>query len=371
MNFNQLVSQISSINRQLRNRALHSIDQFLVIRNWMIGFYIVEYEQQGTDRANYGEKLLQAIESDCKKKNIKGLSATNLKLCRQFYQVYPEISQPVADTLRISQPVADQLDNYQIFNVIVPVIKAEQLPNHPATNPEVLLRHFSFRHFTELIKVKESLKRLFYEQQAIKGNWSARELKRQIDSLLIERAGLSGDNDKLLASVKGELNQPEHIIKDPYILEFTGFKDLPVYSENDLETELLNKIQSFLLELGNGFCFEARQKRITIGNEHDRIDLVFYNRILKCHVLVDLKVRAFSHEDVGQMNYYLNYYKQNIKEQTDNEPVGIILCTAKDHEKVQYATAGLSNQMFVSKYMLTLPSEEELLALVKLKEIRK
>lgn len=365
MNFNQLITQITTINQQLRNRALQSIDQLLVIRNWMIGFHIFEYEQQGTDRANYGDKLLKAIESDCKKQKIKGLSATNLKLCRQFYQAYPEIGQPVADQFQIGQPVADQLSGDPILRNILPENKTNQPANHPVIQPEVLLQHFSFRHFTELIKVKEPLKRIFYEQQAIKGNWSARELKRQIDSLLIERAGLSTDNEKLLASVKGELNKPEHIIKDPYILEFTGFKDLPVYNENDLEAELLNKIQSFLLELGNGFCFEARQKRITIGNEHDRIDLVFYNRILKCHVLIDLKVRAFSHADVGQMNYYLNYYKQNIKEQTDNEPVGIILCTAKDHEKVQYATAGLNNQLFVSKYMLTLPTEEELLALVK------
>lgn len=155
-------------------------------------------------------------------------------------------------------------------------------------------------------------------------------MKRQIESLLIERAGLSAEKEKLLALIKGELNLPEHIIIDPYILEFTGFKEIPVYNE----TELLNKIQSFLLELGNGFCFKARQKRITIGNEHDRIDLVFYNRILKCHVLIDLKVRAFSHADVGQMNYYLNYYKQNMREQGDNDPVGIVLCTQKDHEKV-------------------------------------
>jgi predicted nuclease of restriction endonuclease-like (RecB) superfamily len=365
MNFNQLIAQLTTINQQLRNKALQSVDQLLVIRNWMIGFYVFEYEQQGTDRANYGDKLLQAIESDCKKQKIKGLSATNLKLCRQFYQVYPEIGQPVADQFRISQPVADQLIGDPVFRNTLLESKTNHQVNHPVIQPEVLLQHFSFRHFTELVKIKEPLKRVFYEQQAIKGNWSARELKRQIESLLIERAGLSADNDKLLASVKGELNKPEHIIKDPYILEFTGFQDLPVYNENDLEVELLNKIQSFLLELGNGFCFEARQKRITIGNEHDRIDLVFYNRILKCHVLIDLKVRAFSYGDVGQMNYYLNYYKQNIKESTDNEPVGIILCTAKDHEKVQYATAGLNNQLFVSKYMLTLPTEEELLALVK------
>ena len=308
---------------------------------------------------------MQAIENDCKKQKLKGLSATNIKLCRQFYQTYTQIGQPVADQFRIRQPLADQLIGDPILRNVLPENKENKPGDHPVIQPEVLLQYFSFRHFTELIKVKEPLTRLFYEQQAIKGNWSARELKRQIDSLLIERAGLSADNEKLLASVKGELNKPEHIIKDPYILEFAGFRDLPVYNENDLEAELLNKIQSFLLELGNGFCFEARQKRITIGNEHDRIDLVFYNRILKCHVLIDLKVRAFYHADVGQMNFYLNYYKQNIKEQTDNEPVGIILCTAKDHEKVQYATAGLNNQLFVSKYMLTLPTEEELLALVK------
>ncbi|MDP2888237.1 MAG: PDDEXK nuclease domain-containing protein [Bacteroidota bacterium] len=365
MEFNQLIEHIATVSFQLQRRALQSVDQLLVMRNWLVGFYLVEYEQAGTDRSNYGDKLLEAIESDCKRQNLKGLSVTNLKICRQFYQTYPAIGQPLADFLAISQPVADQfIENSVMKNIQEPCITDKQV-DHSKIQPEILLQHFSFRHFTELIKVKEPLKRLFYEQQAIKGNWSARELKRQIESLLIERAGLSTDKEKLLASVKGELNLPEHIIKDPYILEFTGFKDLPTYNENDLETELLNKIQSFLLELGNGFCFEARQKRITVGNEHDRIDLVFYHRILKCHVLIDLKVRAFSHADVGQMNFYLNYYKQKMKETGDSDPVGIVLCTQKDHEKVQYATAGLDNHLFVSKYMLALPTEEELLALVK------
>jgi len=365
MEFNQLIEQIALVSLQLQKRALQSIDQLLVVRNWLVGFYVVEYEQAGTDRAKYGDKLLEAIESNCKHQNLKGLSVTNLKLCRQFYQTYPAIGQPLADQLQKGQPVADQFIENSIMRSIQQVGIDIQPIKQSKMQSEILLQHFSFRHFTELVKVKDPLKRLFYEQQAIKGNWSARELKRQIESLLIERAGLSTDKEKLLASVNGELNLPEHIIKDPYILEFTGFKDLPVYNENDLETELLNKIQSFLLELGNGFCFEARQKRITIGNEHDRIDLVFYNRILKCHVLIDLKVRAFSHADVGQMNFYLNYYKQNVKETGDNNPVGIVLCTQKDHEKVQYATAGLDNHLFVSKYMLTLPTEAELLALVK------
>lgn len=365
MDFSYLINQISDASLQLQKRALQSVDQLLVMRNWLIGFYIFEYEQSGTDRANYGDKLLEAIESDCKRKKIKGLSVTNLKLCRQFYQTYPAIGQPVADLLKISQPLADQFHDLSIESKIHQGEVVVASRDFQSTKPEILLQNFSFRHFTELIKVKDELKRLFYERQAIKGNWSARELKRQIDSLLIERVGLSNNKEKLLASINGELNQPEHIIKDPYILEFTGFKDLAIYSEDDLETELLDKIQSFLLELGNGFCFEARQKRITIGNEHDRIDLVFYNRILKCHVLIDLKVRAFSYSDVGQMNYYLNYYKQNMKEQGDNDPVGIVLCTQKEHEKVQYATAGIDNHLFVSKYMLALPTEEELLALVK------
>jgi predicted nuclease of restriction endonuclease-like (RecB) superfamily len=365
MEFSQLINQIADVSSQLQKRALQSVDLLLVVRNWLIGFYIVEYEQSGTDRANYGDQLLDAVEVNCKKQKLKGLSITNLKLCRQFYQTYPAIGQPLVDQLGISQPMADQFIGLSTIKDIQQGLSNFKMDENKSIQPEVLLQHFSFRHFTELVKVKDPLKRLFYEQQAIKGNWSARELRRQIDSLLIERAGLSNDKDKLLASVKGELNQPEHIVKDPYILEFTGFKDLPVYSEDDLETELLNKIQSFLLELGNGFCFEARQKRITIGNEHDRIDLVFYNRILKCHVLIDLKVRAFSYADVGQMNYYLNYYKQNMKEPGDNDPVGIVLCTQKEHEKVQYATAGINNHLFVSKYMLTLPTEEELLALVK------
>ena len=250
----------------------------------------------------------------------------------------------------IGQPLADQSE------------KDIQL-----TDSHILLQHFSFRHFTELIKIDDPIKRKFYEEQAIQGNWSARELKRQIDSLLIERVGLSTDKKTLLQEHQNKAlqNSIEDTIKDPYIFEFTGFKELPAYSENDLETALLSKIQDFLLELGNGFCFEARQKRITIGNEHDRIDLVFYHRILKCHILIDLKVRDFKHSDVGQMNFYLNYYKDNVKAENDNPPVGIILCTKKESEKVKYATAGLDHKLFVSKYLVQLPKEEELLKLIK------
>lgn len=349
MKFDHLVTIIEQTSAGLRKQALTSVNQALVIRNWMIGYYLVEYEQKGEDRAKYGEKLLESIAKELKKKKIKGMSITNLRLSRQLFYMYPQIHQSLPVEFKSEKPII-------------------QPPSEEfKTAPEDLLAHFSFTHFTELIKIDDPLKRAFYEKEAIKGNWSSRQLKRQIDSLLLERAGLSKDKERLLESVQQSkaMISIEETIKDPYILEFTGFKELPMYSENDLETELLNKIEEFLMELGNGFCFEARQKRITIGNEHDRIDLVFYQRILKCHVLIDLKIRAFSHADVGQMNYYLNYYKKNIMEDHDNLPVGIVLCTDKNETKVEYATDSLDNKLFVSKYLVELPAKKELEALIK------
>jgi predicted nuclease of restriction endonuclease-like (RecB) superfamily len=360
MQFEQLITIIEQTSRGLQKKALTSVNQLLVIRNWLVGFYLVQFEQKGEDRAKYGEKLLETIAVELKKKKLKGLSKTNLKIFRQFYEIYPQIAQAVPEeSIRsIGQPLADQFS----------AEKGQALPDQSKKNKEIqtapllLFQHFTFTHFTELIKIKDPLKRAFYEQQAIKGNWSSRELKRQIASLLLERTGLSKDKSALLEAVRNNQDNisVEETIRDPYVLEFTGFKELPAYSESDLETALLDKLQDFLLELGHGFCFEARQKRITIGNEHDLVDLVFYNRILKCHVLIDLKVRTFSHADVGQMNYYLNYYKENIMHATDNPPVGIILCTDKHEIKVEYATAGLDNHLFVSKYLVELPSAEEL-----------
>lgn len=360
MNFEQLIKTIEQTSATLRERAFSAVNQALVIRNWMIGFYIFEFEQKGEDRAAYGEKLLETIALKLKQKKINGMSVTNLKLFRKFYEIYPQIGNVVSGQAEqiIRQPLADE------FIPLVP----NRMGNDILNPPQLLLQHFAFRHFTELIKIKEPLKRAFYEQQSIKGNWSARQLKRQIESLLLERTGISRDKEVLLESIRNQRfeNTIEDTIKDPYILEFTGFKELPVYSENDLETSLLNKIQDFLIELGHGFCFEARQKRITIGNEHDRIDLVFYHRILKCHVLIDLKVRAFRHSDVGQMNFYLNYYKKNIMEPADNPPVGIILCTDKQETKVEYATDSIDHKLFVSKYLVELPSKEDLERLLKL-----
>jgi len=268
-------------------------------------------------------------------------------------------------TEQLRQPGMKLLQDSSINLEKLPEIKSDISAYSP--EPKLLLKHFTFTHFVELIKVEDQLKRAFYEIEGIKGHWSVRQLKRQIQSLLYERTGLSKNKKSLLSKLasKPQIVSVSETIKDPYILEFTGLKERSEFSENDLETALLDHIQEFLLELGTGFCFEARQKRITIDNEHDKIDLVFYHRLLQCHILIDLKVRAFSHKDVGQMNYYLNYYKNNVMTKADKYPVGLILCTDKNNTKVEYATAGLNSKVFVSQYKIMLPDERELEELIQ------
>jgi predicted nuclease of restriction endonuclease-like (RecB) superfamily len=213
-----------------------------------------------------------------------------------------------------------------------------------------------------LLAIDDDTKRLFYEVECIKGGWSVRELKRQINSLYYERSGLSKDKAKLaeLANLKAEPQEPKLVIKDPYIFEWMGLDSADVMSESKLEGLLIKNLESFLLELGNGFCFEARQKRITIGDEQYFVDLVFYHRILKCHVLIELKLEEFNHENIGQLNTYVSWYKKNMMSEGDNPPVGILLCSAKNKTLVEYALAGMDNNLFVSKYMLELPKKEDM-----------
>lgn len=213
-----------------------------------------------------------------------------------------------------------------------------------------------------LIAIDDLLKRTFYEAECIRGNWSVRELKRQIGSLYYERSGLSENKEKLAEIVQSCAEQapPTLAIRDPYIFEFLGLKSKEVMSESDLEDALLDKLQDFLLELGHGFCFEARQKRILIGDTYGFVDLVFYHRILKCHVLIDLKIENFTHENIGQLNTYVSWYRKNMMTDRDNRPIGILLCTQKDHALVEYALAGMDNSLFVSKYQLELPSKEDI-----------
>lgn len=230
-----------------------------------------------------------------------------------------------------------------------------------------IIRKLSYAHFEVLITVEDHTKRSFYEIECMRGNWSVRELKRQVNSLYYERSGLSTDKKKLSEQTqhKAEIFNPAHTIRDPYIFEFLGLKPREVMSESHLEDQLLDKLQDFLLELGHGFCFEARQKAILIGDTNFYIDLVFYHRILKCHVLVELKLTDFSHENIGQLNTYVSWYSKNIKESGDNEPIGILLCTAKNSTLVEYALAGMNNQLFVSKYMLELPSKKVMQSFIK------
>ena len=361
----QLAVLIQKANQYFLNKAQKQVNTSLTLRNWLIGCYIVEYEQKGTDRATYGANTLRAIADSLKQKAQKGMAETNLKLYRQFYLTYPEIRQALAEELQttdfkvlgIGQSVPDFLR----------LSLGESEPDfQPYTAVSAMLNHLSFTHFIELIKAENAVKRRFYEAEAIRNTWGTRELKRAMDSLLYERTGLSTDKETVKTDfVKNLPPLPEAVFRNTYLLEFLGLEEKAGYSESDLEERIITNLQHFLIELGRGFCFEARQKRITFDNKHYRIDLVFYHRILKCHVLLDLKIGEFDHADAGQMNMYLNYYKENESHNGDNPPIGIILCSGKNEALVKYATMGLPQQVFVSKYLVNLPSEEELLRIVE------
>jgi predicted nuclease of restriction endonuclease-like (RecB) superfamily len=243
-----------------------------------------------------------------------------------------------------------------------PAIRGIPSSESPTPLPAKLVLQFSWSQLQELTRLDDPLQRAFYENECLKGNWSVRQLQRQIGSLLYERTGLSKNQAAVLRRARRQEPQQTiaDLIRDPYVLEFTGLAALPSYTEGDLEKALLDHLQQFLLELGAGFLFEARQRRITVGNEHDYIDLVFYHRHLHCHLLLDLKTRPFQHGDAGQMNFYLNWWRQNVTAPGEQPPVGVILCSNKDHTKVQFATAGMDNKLFVSRYLTALPSAEQL-----------
>lgn len=353
MNFEQLIQTFEQTHNYLQDRAVSAINQSLTIRNWLFGQYIVEYEQNGEDRAKYGEELLKNIAERMLSSNMKGLSDRSLRNCRQFYLVYPQINQVIA---QLALPgTIWQMPSAKSGKVVTPT-------GYRGTEAGILLSRLSFSHLIELARETDELKRVFYEQQAIKGNWSVMELQRQMGSLLYERTGLSTNKEGLMIDVnkKAELLTPVGIMRDPYIFEFVGLQPKEKYTESKLEDALINHLQSFLLELGKGFCFEARQKRLTIDEEYYYVDLVFYHRLLRCHVLIDLKTRKFNHADAGQMNFYLNFYRDNEMSDGDNPPIGIILCTDKTSSTVKYATGSLDSRLFVSRYQIQLPTVKEL-----------
>jgi len=357
-NFESLIDNVYQTHCVLQANAVKAVNHFLVIKNWITGYYIVEYEQNGDDRAKYGERLIEEISKKLNNKGLKGYSPMSLRNIRTFYRTYPQIQQSVIVELHNSEV---DIYKYLPFNEIqiqqLPTVELQQ--EHPIPN-ELLLSRLSYTHFVELLRAKEPLERLFYEVETIKNNWSVKELERAFDTGLYLRTGLSTNKEAVIAKIKNLIpTQTSDVIRDPYFLEFLDLEEKAEYSETELEKLILNNLQQFLVELGTGFCFEARQKRITFDNTHYRIDLVFYHRILKSHVLIDLKIGKFTHSDAGQMNVYLNYYKDNEMSEGDNPPIGIILCGDKNETLVKYATSP-DNQLFVSKYLVKLPEKKVL-----------
>lgn len=349
MSFEQTIGAIASAHQQLTAQAGKAVNLALTLRNWLIGGYILEFEQAGSDRATYGKHLLESIAEQLAAKEIAGVAVRSLRLYRQFYLAYPQIRQTLSAELGSLFPDARKWQTASAESV------------EPTLPIDRLLSSLSFSHFVELLQIDDRAKRCFYELECVRGNWSQRELKRQIGSLYFERSALSLDQSKLSAQTHSTAQtQAALTIRDPYIFEFLGIKPQEVMGESALEDALLDRLSDFLLELGHGFCFEARQKRILIGDQHFFVDLVFYHRILRCHVLVELKLASFSHEHIGQLNTYVNWYKRHMMEAGDNPPIGLLLCAEKNHALLDYALAGMDNQLFVSRYQLELPSAETL-----------
>lgn len=350
--FVHLVTSIRDIDAKLALQASRAVNVSLTLRNWLIGFYIRIYEQKGSDRSVYGDRLLDKLSDALRQTGVSSCGRRQLYNYLQFYNLYPGI-------LR-SLPA--QFEQKKDTISVVSGIKVRSVTAQFSAHKERIINELSYTHIEQILAIEDETKRTFYEVECIRGNWSVRELKRQINSLYYERMGLSKNKKKLsvMANAKAEDEEPKLNVRDPYIFEFLGLKPKEVMAESRLEDGLLDKLQEFLLEMGHGFCFEARQKKILIGESNYFIDLVFYHRVLKCHVLVELKTGIFSHENVGQINTYVSWYKKNMMEKGDNPPVGILLCTNKDQALVEYALAGMANKLFVSKYQLELPKKEEI-----------
>ncbi len=314
--YQTLVEGIGSLLAQGRSAALKKVNTILVETYWHVGQQIVEFEQAGQIQAEYGKELLLRLSKDLKTRYGKGFSRSNLQYMRLLYTAYPK--------------------------------------------RQTLSGKLSWSHYVELLSISDDAGRSFYEKQCIAENWSVRELKRQRNASLFERIALSRDRNEVAAlSSQGQvIETSKDIIKDPYVFEFLGIPEKGVWSERSLENALIDKLGHFLLELGKGFAFIGRQYRMTLDNTHYYVDLVFYHRILKCFVLIDLKTRKVNHQDVGQMNLYLNYFKKEENMADDKPPIGIILAADKDEILVEYATGSISNQLFVSQYQLYLPDKK-------------
>ncbi|OUN82223.1 PDDEXK nuclease domain-containing protein [Bacteroides sp. An51A] len=369
MDFEALIKHISTIQSTLQAQAAHAVNLALTARNWLMGCYIVEFEQNGEDRAAYGEQLLKKLEQ---RLNVKGLNERRFREFRRLYLVYPQLKEPIALylTLQIRRSLtAEFIEPIWRMPSAESTTNIRRMPSAELKQAKEwmipadrLFNKLTYSNLMLISTIDNPVKRAFYEMETIRGCWSYKELERQINSLYYERSGLSKNKEALSALVQQQAThlQPKDIINTPVTLEFLGLNDRTLVTESDLEQSILDNLQRFLLEMGHGFCFETRQKRILIDGNYFFADLVFYHRILKCHVIVELKIDKFRHEYASQLNLYLNYFKAEVMQPDDNPPVGILLCTDKGDTLVKYATAGLDPNIFVQKYMIELPSEEEI-----------
>ena len=320
---NQFISQIKSIIKNAQHKAIKQVDNERVNMYWLIGQHIFKEEQKGKERADYGSFLIEKLEVELEKDFGSGFSYRQLNFCRQFYRVFP--------------------------------------------NMNALRSQLNWTQYKLLIRISDSDKRTYYIEEACKNNWSARQLERQINSQLYERLLISTDKEKVLAVAKNEAlpEKPKEIIKDPMVLEFLGLKPQASYYEKDLEQALITNMQAFLLELGNGFSFVARQKRIQIEDDEYFVDLVFYNRLLRCFVIIEIKTHKLTHQDIGQLQMYVNYYDRTEKQPDENSTIGILLCTDKNNTMVEYALPKDNETILASKYQLYLPSKDEIIKHIK------
>ena len=360
MNFDLLANNVEQIHKITNLYAKGAVNQLLTIRNWMIGYYIVEFEQKGNDRADYGEQLLGKL---AKRIAIKGLDRQMLGTCRLFYQRYPQICETVSRKLQSIDkiemlPVAFAAESDYIK--IDENQKCDTVSRTFELPADMLISRLSFSHLKEILSIDDPFERFFYEVECIKGTWSVRELRRQISTKLFFRAGISKKPELLLKQIDGEDFSKSLSVKNIYSLEFLGLDGKEAVTESDLEEAIMEHLQEFLLEMGKGFCFEARQKRIVIDDEYYFIDLVLYNRLLHCNVIVELKVDKFRYEHFGQLNSYVSYYKDCEMTEGDNPPIGILLCTEKGTKMVEYVLNGIDEQIFISTYMLHLPDKKQL-----------
>ena len=364
-----LVSLFAQTHRALQQRAARTVDTALVVRNWLFGYYLVEYEGAGASRADlYGKALIAEVSAALTSRGIKGLSPTNLRKCRAFYEAYKDVGDPAlardgsSSLPRIQQ--APPVESPLAESFVTALGPAGTLAGATfEALMEALGGRFSlgWTHYVTLLTVTNPQARRFYEIEATSNSWGTRELERQIASSLYERLALSRDKAEIarLAEQGLVVAQAADIIKNPYVLEFLDLQEHSTYSERELETAIIGKLEQFLLELGKGFLFEARQKRFTFDSDHFYVDLVFYNRLLHCYVLLDLKLDKLTHQDLGQMQMYVNYFDRHVKTAEEAPTIGILLCRRKSDALVELTLPEGAN-IHASEYQLYLPSKEEL-----------